>query len=167
MYSQKKESRGAGSGGQGGKVICPPIPIHFPGNLHCKKYVTSLWKCGGVPSCWNIMSRYTMSVTLCSAKKKVWTQKKNLNTFCLHKAQDKFIFGLALVCSVTWWGQILRLCQLTFSNKWDVTSSQVTIFTVKVCHIQVLKEINGKICRKLLYLWSYMLQPLVPITYKI
>jgi hypothetical protein len=34
----------------------PHLPIHFLGNMRFKKSVTSLWKCGVSPSCWNSMS---------------------------------------------------------------------------------------------------------------
>jgi hypothetical protein len=53
---KKKNSRGVRSDKRGGRVIGPPLLIHFSGNLQFKKTGISLWKCGGTPSCWNSMS---------------------------------------------------------------------------------------------------------------
>jgi hypothetical protein len=43
----------------GDQLTGPRPSIHFCGNLQFKKSVTSSWKCGSAPSCWNsISSRY-------------------------------------------------------------------------------------------------------------
>jgi hypothetical protein len=71
----------------------------------------------------------------------------------LDKAQNTFDF---VICSITSRGllfpQIIMLCQLTFPNKWNLTSSLKTILAVKFCRLQVLKESPSKMCSALLCL---------------
>lgn len=73
--------------------------------------ITSLSKCGGDLSCWNSMSLGPSSFKIGMRN---W---------------------LCLVCSITSWGllfpQILRLCQLTFPDKWNVSSSMKTTLAGK------------------------------------
>jgi hypothetical protein len=70
-----------------------------------------LSKCGGDLSCWNSMSLGPSSFKIGMRN---W---------------------LCLVCSITSWGllfpQILRLCQLTFPDKWNVSSSMKTTLAGK------------------------------------
>jgi hypothetical protein len=91
------------------------------------------------------MSGYTMPVAVYSAK------KKYLNIFCLNNAQSTFNFGLFLACSVPSGGllfpQILKLCWLTFPDKWKVVSSMKT--NLEVRHLQFFKESYSKICSEL------------------
>jgi hypothetical protein len=50
----KKKLTGWGSGDRGGREVDSlPRPIHRSDNCLFKNVFTSLWMCGGAPSCWN------------------------------------------------------------------------------------------------------------------
>jgi hypothetical protein len=53
-------------------VVGPPLPIHFSGNFRFKDFVTSLWKCGGTPSCWNGVSTGLCSYKVGMRNSSVW-----------------------------------------------------------------------------------------------
>jgi hypothetical protein len=133
-------------------MIGPPQLIYLSGNLHCKKSVTSLSKCGIAPSCWNSMSGYTMPFTVHSAKKKGLNTEKSLstlfgqNTEQVHLWTGSCMFSYFMRIATPPNSQIMS----TLSNKWNVVSSLKTIFAVKVCHLQVLneKESHSKMCSK-------------------
>ena len=49
-----KKSNGVKSGGLGGQAVGPPLLTQRGGKVSSRNVVTSLWKWGGAPSCWNM-----------------------------------------------------------------------------------------------------------------
>ena len=53
IKSHAKKSNGVKSGDLGGQAVGPPLPTQRPGKVASRNVVTSLWKWGRAPSCWN------------------------------------------------------------------------------------------------------------------
>ena len=57
-----KKSNGVKSGDLGDQAVGSPLLTQRPGKVSSKNMVTSLWKWGGAPSCWNMKPGGTVSV---------------------------------------------------------------------------------------------------------
>jgi hypothetical protein len=102
-----------------------PLPIHFSGNLQFKKFVTAIWKQGGILSFLehniistlffkNMHEEFLQHIWVHYASQSTFSKRKTAQTHSVWTKHKIFNFGLSLVCSVISCGlllpQIFRLC---------------------------------------------------------
>jgi hypothetical protein len=119
--SQEKSS-GVRSGDRGGQEVDRPRPINRSGNCLFRYVFTSLWICGGTPSCWETFAlSWSCWCINCSCSMSVYVSRHLTSVLCSSgRSWDNFLGVLAkkLICSLHWCA-FQFLCGFYFlSNKY-------------------------------------------------